>query len=420
MMRRLPSYRTALIGLFLFAALVRVIFVATLQPGFYFWDSVKYDRAAVNLINQGNFGPEYDRSPAYPLFLAAIYVTLGKSILAVRLVEALLGALIAVLIAVIGKKTLGAASGLAAGLIWSLYPLAVLLAGLVYPETLITVLLAGAVALLLSAVGDRSLGRPVLVLIAGLLLMLAMLAKPVVAATFLGICAWLLLVRGRRSLRPIGLLVAGFCLPLALWAGISTYYFGKVIISDPRTLSFIDKVGSTNMEEVRKGRIRRAMEDPAGFVLHFASEFAHFWQIYPERVVMSDQSLRDKFHQRDSRVVRKTVFSSRNSLTDWAAMLSIGPVFLLAIAGTVFLVRNRQWSELSLLFFIILSFAFAYSFFFTQLRYRIPVEPYIILLAGHGLIMVGARLLRARGEDEIALQSSARSAGARFVSPGAE
>jgi hypothetical protein len=211
----------------------------------------------------------------------------------------------------------------------------------------------------------------------------------------MGICAWLLLFRGRRSLRSIGLLVAGFCLPLALWAGISTYYFGKVIVSDPRTITFIDKAGSTTMEEVRKGRIRRAMDDPAGFVLHFASEFAHFWQIYPERVVMSDQSLRDKFHQRDSRVVRKTVFG-RNSLTDWAAMLSIGPVFLLAIAGTAFLVRNKQWSELSLLLLIILSFAFAYSLFFTQLRYRIPVEPYIILLAGHGLVMVGSRVLRER------------------------
>ncbi|MFB3904132.1 MAG: glycosyltransferase family 39 protein [Acidobacteriota bacterium] len=395
-MRRLrPSWRTALLGLFLFAALVRVVFVASLQPGFYFWDSVKYDRAAVRLINEGNFGPEYDRSPAYPLFLAGIYLTFGQSILTVRLVESLLGGLIAVLIAMIGKRILGGASGLAAGLIWALYPLAVFLAGLVYPETLITVLLAGAVTLLLSAVGrDSTRSGSVYLLLAGFLLMLSTMAKPVVAATLLGLCAWLALWKGRGSARPAGLLIAGFCLPLALWAGISSHYFGKVVLSDPRTVQFIDKAGSTSLEEVRKGRIRRALEDPARFVLHFASEFAHFWQIYPERVVMSDQALRDKFHQRDSRVVRKTVFSSRNSLTDWASMLSIGPVFLLAIAGIVFLARQRQWSELSLLLVIILSFAIAYSFFFTQLRYRIPVEPYIILLAGHGLMTVGARLLQ--------------------------
>ena len=392
MIARMLSRHSTLLGLFLFAALVRVVFVASLQPGFYFWDSVKYDRAAVHLINEGNFGSDYDRSPAYPLYLAGIYLTLGKSILAVRLVEALLGGLIAVLIAIIGKKTLGLATGLVAGLIWAVYPLAIFLAGLVYPETLITVLLAGAVALLLFALGEDPDGQPLPMLIAGLLLMLATMAKPVVAATFLGICTWLVLWRGRRWVRSLGLLLAGFCLPLALWAGISSHYFGKVIISDPRTVSFIDKAGSTNVEEVRKGRIRRALEDPTGFVLHFASEFAHFWQIYPERVVMSDQALRDKFHQRDSRVVRKTVFSSGNSLTDWASILSIGPVFLLALAGTVFLIRDKQWPQLSLLMFLILSFAVAYSLFFTQIRYRVPVEPYIILLAGHGLVVIGARV----------------------------
>lgn len=397
---RIPmlSWRSAVVGLFLFAALVRVVFVLSLQPGFYFWDSVKYDRAAVHLIDDGNFGPEYDRSPAYPLFLAGIYLLLGKSILTVRLVEALLGGLIAVLIAIIGRYTLGAATGLAAGLIWSLYPLAVFLAGLVYPETLITVLLAGAVALLLSGLGDGyNPGRPLLILVAGLFLMLAGMAKPVVAATLLGLCAWLVFARGWRSLRPVALLIAGFCLPLVLWAGISSHYFGKVIITDPRTLSFVDKAGSTNVEEVRKGRIRRALEDPVGFVTHVGSEFAHFWQIYPERVVMSDQSLREKFHRRDARVVKKTVFSSSNSLTDWASMLSIGPMFLLALAGIYFLIKERQWVPLSLLASVVLSFAFAYSLFFTQLRYRVPVEPYLILLAGHGLVMLGARVFGRTG-----------------------
>ncbi len=411
---RIPmlSWRSALLGLFLFATLVRVIFVISLQPGFYFWDSVKYDRAAVHLINDGNFGPEYDRSPAYPLFLAGIYLVLGKSILTVRLVEALLGGLIAVLIAVIGKKTLGPASGLAAGLIWSLYPLAIFLAGLVYPETLITVLLAGAVALLLSAIGgERSSRRPVLIPIAGLCLMLAAMAKPVVAATLLGICAWLVLWRGRRSVRPVGLLIAGFCLPLVLWAGISSHYFGKVILSDPRAVRFIDKAGSTNVQEVREGRIRRALKDPTGFAVHVASEFAHFWQIYPERVVMSDQALRDKFHQRDARVVRKTVFGSGNSLTDWASMLSIGPMFLLALTGIVFLVWEKQWVPLSLVGSIVLSFALAYSFFFTQLRYRIPVEPYLILLAGHGLVMLGSRVFERTGNLSVKLGTFNQSPG---------
>ncbi|RPI29637.1 MAG: hypothetical protein EHM61_00840 [Acidobacteria bacterium] len=405
---RIPSWRWTLIGLFLIASLVRVVFVLSLQPGFYFWDSVKYDRAAVSLLNQGTFGAEYDRSPAYPLFLAGIYLVLGKSILSIRLVEAVLGGVIAVLLAVIGKRTVGRTSGLLAGLIWTFYPLAVFLAGLVYPETIITLFLAGAVALLLAGIGSEPVSgqrpavseaassvRPLPLIAAGLLMLLAFLAKPVVAATFLGVCVWLVLWKRWRSLPAVGLLVAGFCLPLVLWVAVSSHYFGRVIISDPRAGRMVDRVGSTNMDEVRKGRIQRILEDPGAFVVHVATEFAHFWQIYPERVVMSDQSLRDKFHERDARVVRKTVFNA-NSLTAWASILSIGPVFLLALGGVFFLVRDRRWADLSLLAFIVLSFAVAYSFFFTQLRYRIPVEPYIILLAGHGLAMLGELVWRRR------------------------
>jgi hypothetical protein len=183
---------------------------------------------------------------------------------------------------------------------------------------------------------------------------------------------------------------------LFLWAAASSHYFGKVIITDPRAVKMVDRAGSTNLEEVRKGRIQRIIEDPEKFLLQYASEFGHFWQIYPERVVMSDQSLRDKFHERDSRVVRKTVFGA-NSLTVWASVLSIGPVFLLALAGSLSLIHARQWAPFSLLAFVILSFALAYSFFFTQLRYRIPVEPYIILLAGHGLAVFAGALTRWRG-----------------------
>jgi len=34
-----------------------------------------------------------------------------------------------------------------------------------------------------------------------------------------------------------------------------------------------------------------------------------------------------------------------------------------------------------------MSFAFAYSFFVTQIRYRIPIEPYMIIFAGFGLLV---------------------------------
>jgi 4-amino-4-deoxy-L-arabinose transferase-like glycosyltransferase len=389
------KWRWLMLYLFLFSAGARIIFVLTLQPGFYFWDSVRYDYAAVNLINQGEFGQEYDRSPAYPIFLAGVYQVVGQSVTSVRLVEALLGGLVSVLIAFIGRRTVGPEAGLVGGLIWAIYPLGVFLAALVYPETLMTVGIAGAVALLL--LGLARPVRPWALFLAGTCLLVATLTKPVVLATFLAIGAWLVFWEGRPGLARVGLFLAGFLLPLALWSGASYYLFGKVIVNDSRAGRLVDRVGSSSSDEVRKGRIQRTIEDPAGFLKGYGSEFLHFWRIAPERVVMTEPALRDRFHERDSRVVQRTVFVT-NSLTSWATTLSIGPVFVFGLIGLFFLTRNRQWRELTLMAAVVLSFAFAYSLFFNQLRYRIPVEPFIILVAAYGFVRLTSLVLVRLGK----------------------
>jgi 4-amino-4-deoxy-L-arabinose transferase-like glycosyltransferase len=392
------KWRWLMLYLFLFSAGVRIIFVLTLQPGFYFWDSVRYDYAAASLITEGEFGGEYDRSPAYPIFIAGIYLVFGRSVVAIRLVEALLGGLVSVLIAIIGRRTLGSAAGVVGGLIWALYPLGVFLAALVYPETLMTVGIAGAVALLLFGLARPV--RPWALFLAGTCLLIATLTKPVVLATFLFLGAWLIFWEGRSGLARMGLFVAGFLLPLALWAGASQYLFGEVIVNDSRAGRLVDRVGSSSSDEVRKGRLQRTLEDPAGFLSHYASEFVYFWKIAPERVVMTDPALRDRFHERDSRIVKRTVFVT-NSLTSWATTLSIGPVFIFGLIGLFFLVRNRQWRELTLMASVVLSFALAYSFFFNQLRYRIPVEPFIILVAAYGFVTVASLVLARLGKIQL-------------------
>jgi len=417
----LPRWRVCILALFLLAALVRLIFVATLQPGFYFWDSVRYDNAAISLIENGHFG-EYNRSPVYPIFLAGIYYVAGHSILAVRIVESLLGASIAVMLAAIGRRIAGIPTGLIAGVIWTFYPLAVFVAGLVYPETLMTTLIALGVLLFLQGSHDeartgrprtqcgrdvRARGRYSVLLLSGIPLFIAVLIKPVVAATILVLAAWLVFFAAGSRVRALGVFVAGLALPLVLWSGISLHFFGRILVSDPRSLSFVNKAGATTMEEVHKGRLQRALDDPGRFLSEYASEFVGFWGIYPERVTMSDQRMRDVFHQKSSKVVKKTVFGG-NSLTFWASVLSIGPVLFLALIGAGLMLYERRLAEVTLVAGVVLSFAVAYSFFFTQLRYRIPVEPYIMVLTGYCISWIGERLLgrrqaRVRTDDVVAI-----------------
>src|SRR4030095_2584065 len=89
------NWRRALVSVFFTALLIRLGFVSTLQDAFYFPDSVAYSGAEVRLVTNGEFGP-YNRPPGYAVFLAAIYMLFGESILAARIVESFLGAFLAV------------------------------------------------------------------------------------------------------------------------------------------------------------------------------------------------------------------------------------------------------------------------------------------------------------------------------------
>ena len=53
------DYRRSIIYIFVLALLVRLVFIFTMQDGFYFADSVKYSAAAVNLLANGEFGESY-------------------------------------------------------------------------------------------------------------------------------------------------------------------------------------------------------------------------------------------------------------------------------------------------------------------------------------------------------------------------
>src|SRR5688500_9778887 len=136
------NWSRALLFVFIIALLARGAFILMLQDGFYFPDSTEYSAAAVNLITNGELGAAYSRPPGYPAFLAVIYALVGKSMFATRAVESVLGAFLALIVAIIGKRMGGEIVGALAGMLWAIYPMGVFIAGLVYPENLLTMLLS--------------------------------------------------------------------------------------------------------------------------------------------------------------------------------------------------------------------------------------------------------------------------------------
>jgi 4-amino-4-deoxy-L-arabinose transferase-like glycosyltransferase len=350
----------------------------------------------------------------YPLVLAAIYALFGQHIVAIRLVQAVMGACIAVLIALIAHRIGSKSAGILAGVLWSAYPLAVFIAGLEYPVTVTALLLAVAVLCMMTNV-QHALGAGRVVL-GGFLFGAAALATPATIAAVLATTCWILYWQSTRRFVLVTLFLLVVTLSLTPWTIRNLYAYGEIAIVDPRLTHPwgrpAQQEGVIN-ESLLDRRIKTLLQSPGTFVVRFVKEFGHFWELYPTRVLMSYQSYREELHERNARVVKQTIFGT--NYTDLISIISTGPMFLFALIGTGALwVQKDRRPGLSLLCMTILSFALGYSLFFGKTRYRLPVEPYIIILSAYGLertwsLLAGQRLrerlCRGRGPEHAVVYS---------------
>jgi len=376
------NWTRSLFFIFTVALLIRLGFVLTLQDGFYFPDSVSYSAAAVNLLGNGELGKTYNRPPGYPVFLAAIYFVFGESVFAVRMVESLVGALLTVIIALIARRIGGEAVGALAGFLWGIYPIAVFLAGLVYPTQLLTILLASGMLCLLPRA--RQTPAPKHFLFAGVLWGLAALTTPIALVTICAISLWLLYWYRMKALPSVGVLVFGAALTVIPWAIRDFYFYGQPVVVDPRLTRHLPRITDVE-DDIRGDKLQSILKHPSQLAEHFVAEFIHFWKIYPDRINMDRPGAREERHKKDSRVVQNTIFTTNNFITI-ISILSTGPLFLFALIGTALMWFQRERRrDLSLLWMTILSVPVGYSFFITKVRYRIPIEPFITILCSFGL-----------------------------------
>jgi 4-amino-4-deoxy-L-arabinose transferase-like glycosyltransferase len=323
------------------------------------------------------------------MFIAAIYSLLGESIFAIRAVDSIVGALLAVIIAVVARRGGGEIVGTLAGITWSLYPMAIFIAGLVYPTGLTAMLLVCAVwSILPEPHQELSAMR---VFWSGVFLGLAALTIPVALFTIVVVAVWVLYWAPHSRLVLAFLLFLGSALALAPWTARNFFVHGRLVAIQPSVDRHLPRIRAN--ENTHPHKLSAILQRPDLYAVHFGKQFVRFWELYPDRIKMSRPGYREDWSKRDSRVVRNTIYSP-NRLINVVSVLSTGPVFLFAVFGTVALWFQRESRrELSMLAAMVFSFAIGYSFFVGRIRYRIPVEPYIIILSAFGIKIAWALLV---------------------------
>ncbi len=369
-----------LLQLFLLAVAIRACF-GLIQPEHpRFADSQQYLAMAEN-IQAGN-GPIINqrlkayRAPGYPFFLAGVSTLLGHDIRVLRVVQAFVGALVPLLLVLLGQELGEKRAGWLAGLAAACYPHLVYFSARLLTETQFTLLLLLAMLILARAHG-RSSWR--LSLAGGAALGLATLTRfslGLLPLALIPVWFW----HTPRPRRQFVFVLLGFTLVLAPWSvrnyrilgsfvPLSTHLghhawevLGPQATGGPVADHITWPEGTHTLDELARDRMlkRKTWEHvqmhPARTIGLVGRKFLRYWSPLPN----------DPAH--------------RTPLYILASLASFGVVLLLALAAL--LQARRRLMPLWPLWLPLLYYtAVQVTISMGSIRYRVPIEPYLILLA---------------------------------------
>lgn len=233
-----------LIGIFLLALVLRLTWIAVINPDpadGRFDDSVWYDSTAQNLADgkgysyspdiwrQSSGEPLYPRDAGiskptaiwpigYPLTLAGIY-TFGRSLIAAKLFNAILGSVTCLLLYGIGARVFNRRVGLVAALLLALFPSHIIFSTLLMTEVYFTFLFMLVLYLTLRWTWAGGGLRPYQALVLGLLIAWGAMVRGELALFFLvPVLVWLVTYRSwRRAVAYGALAVGGMALIYVPW-----------------------------------------------------------------------------------------------------------------------------------------------------------------------------------------------------------
>ena len=380
---------------------VRVAFISTLRNEYYFADTVEYRANALDMLAGHPLDPSTPRAPVFPAFLALGYALFGlDNFLALRLMQLVLSLVLVLASVSLGRRIGGPATGILTGLGVALSPTLVFSNGLLYPTTLYTLLL------LLVTLGAHSIAeRPHWLkgLGVGIALALGILTDQVMAAPGLAVFGWLawqarrggraVLVATLVAVATTGVITEAYMRSQASPETGEAPFVGKaqwtlwyartdVTMRDDRRIQF--PIGTEFHPLPAKQFLAREWNyvktRPLDYAHDFGFEFLHFFWPEVDRLQTTN-----RFTTRNVRLVGAVHF--------W-------PVLVFAIAGIAAGLSKRR--DRALLVLVSVATAAFYSLFFTQTRYRIPIEPQMTLLAALGLERVLPRLTKWLSEGDAA------------------
>ncbi len=402
--------RVSLITFFFVAFITRFLYVLFI-PGFNTppeGDGIDYDLIAINLVNHHEFTKTIGhisswRPPLQPFFLSLIYTISGHNYVIVRIVQILIGSLSCIIIYFIGKGLFSKNVGILALIFAVFYP------GIIYcveryqPENLVIFLLTLSVLYFIKVFENNRIYDKI---ITGILIGLTTLGKPNLLLFLPFIFLWGFLAFKEKfcGFKTSLVISLSMIAVIAPWS-IRNYLLWHEFVPISTNGGFTLFVGNTPWED-GSGFSRRPVtteewekfgcsSPPTSYHLEpTISRFFSSWEGLNE-VQTNDRYFSlgmywiihnpVAFLQLIPKKLNKfwnPISVSQSSWVKkylWINVFTYTPILILAIVG--FFLSLKEWRKLLISYFLIFSFTFTAIIFFGHTRYRIPIDPLLIVFA---------------------------------------
>jgi 4-amino-4-deoxy-L-arabinose transferase-like glycosyltransferase len=361
-----------------------------------FPDEPRFLGEAARLVETGQFWIGPDRAwemPGTALFFTPAVWLFGQhgAILAIRLTQAVLLVMQCALIAFIARRIFGKPTvAFIAACMAAVYPFFVFYQGLLLSETLFDTLLLASIAALYWW-RERGMRIDIALVVTSVLFVAATMTKATLTVLPPLLLAATAFVAGVTWQRLRTIFVAALCLYVAFmspwWirnamvlgsfvplatSSAANLYLGNnrhnleagvdwARDAEPEVVARINALPS-ELERQRafsKAALDYIKQNPMAFVRAAGKKFARFWNIVPNAT------------------------EYKSALYSAISAASFGPVLLFALIGA--LRCWRQWRVLTPIYLIVGYFTFVYMVTVASLRYRLPIEGLLIILAAEPL-----------------------------------
>jgi 4-amino-4-deoxy-L-arabinose transferase-like glycosyltransferase len=441
---QLISWKTHSVGLFLLALAVRVTFVLTLEDRLFWPDEIDFDNVAVSLINgEGYRSDAFRGNPILPFFLAGCYKIFGHSYIAPRILQSFVGSLTVMVMFTLARRLHGRRVALLAGLGLALFPSLVYTSGVFYVDCLFTFLIALTVYLLSITPPYGTFRRLAVIGISGIALGITVLCRPIFLAYLPFAVLFIIFRYGENLGRRIGyalILAAMAFVTIMPWTVRNYAMYDRLLLVSTGSGLFLWR---GNNELTRGDTDDRYLDPGAGEVwfsrlqtleLSQRRELSHKYGSISGDLKGLDNIDKDRYLQKLAisfivenparslalffqklqtlytpfTEVRPEHASIFNDIQRFAFLLIFYPTLVFGVIGVVH--GLSRWREHLPLYLAVLSISIAYGITTAAARFRIPIEPFLVLYAAQGAVLVWGWICNAQRQVQDLLIAAAPKA----------